>query len=90
MLPRFYKDEPTREREVALYIDGKYLTRGPASTGRRAARYGWDGGSETVAPSRLTWELDRTPGTLWGDRPMLTWGNEQMNSEQFLAWLEAA
>lgn len=83
-LPRHYKDEPSREREVALYIDGNYATRGPASTGKQAALYGWSGLSERVEPSRLTWELDRCS---WNDRPNLCWGNEKLTSEQFLAWL---
>jgi hypothetical protein len=84
-MERFYRDEPTREREVALYIDGRYATRGPASAGERTARYGWPGGDEVVAPERLSWELDRFTGLF--DRPCLCWGNEKLTSAQFLAWL---
>lgn len=85
-LPRYYRDEPTREREVALYIDGHYVTRGPASMGRQAARFGWNAGwGNVVPPERLTWELDRCA---WNDRPNLCWGNETLTSEAFLAWLD--
>jgi len=85
-LPRHYKNEPTREREVALYIDGGYITRGPASTGRVAALNGWKEYDHVVPPSRLTWELDR-PAYGDHDAPNLCWGNGTMTSEQFLAWL---
>lgn len=90
MLPRFYKDEPAREREVALFIDGKYVTRGPASVGRRAARSGYPGLDETVPPSRLTWQLDTAAHEWMGDKPCLMWGGENITSQQFLTWLEAS
>lgn len=85
MLTRYYRDESTREREVALYIDGKYATRGPASEGERPARYGFEAITERVAPLRLSWELDRSTGGF--DRPCLCWGGERLTSEAFLAWL---
>ena len=84
-LPRYYGEEPTREREVALYIDGGYVCRGPVSEGLRAARGGWVGWSETVSPGRLTWERDQNPKG--GDRPCLGWASgERLSSKEFLAW----
>lgn len=85
ILPLYYAAEPSMEREVALYIDGIYVTRGPARQGEMAARWGWKGYSETVDPSRLTWELDRCS---WGaDRQFLCWGNPKFSNEEFLSWL---
>ena len=90
MLSRYYMDEENvREREVAMYIDGGYITRGPAGQGEMTARRGWNAGWGTfIAPERLTWELDRNTGG--PDRPNLCWGNERLTSEQFLAWLRDA
>lgn len=89
-LPRFYAAEPTREREVALYIDGKYVARGPCSHAERPARYGFDGWNEVVSPDRLTFELDQNS---WGmdtperhDRPFMCWGLGTMSAVEFLAW----
>jgi len=87
VLPRYYADEePTREREVALYIDGKYVARGGASAGRASALYGFPGWNETVSPSRLAWERDRSPHGR--DRLDLCWtSGERLSSEEFLRWL---
>lgn len=91
MLPLFYKHEsPPREREVAMYIDGQYITRGPARTGRQSALWGWNAGwGNVVAPERLTWELDRYPARDGHDVTYLCWGGERLTSEAYLAWLKA-
>lgn len=85
-LPRYYRDEPTREREVAMYIDGQYATRGPASAGRQAASYGWRGLVDTISPTRITWEIDTPTGR---DRPDLCWRGATLSSAAFLAWLDS-
>ena len=65
-----------REREVAMYIDGRYLARGPARTARQACYSGWKGWDEVVHPSRITWELDSWEGRRGdGDREYLCWGS---------------
>lgn len=84
-LPRYYATEPSKEREVAVYLDGKYLARGPASEGEDAARYGWRGYNERVSKDRQMWELDHNAGG--SDRPNLCWGNAKLTNEEFLAWL---
>jgi hypothetical protein len=89
-LPRYYADEePPREREVALYIDGKYAARGAASAGRASASYGFPSWNETVSPGRLTWERDQNPHGR--DRIDLCWtSGERLSSEEFLRWLASA
>lgn len=86
-LSRYYKDQPTREREVAMYIDGHYVTRGPASEGRQSARDGFRGIGTTVAPARIAWELDAP--TFGKDRPAMNWQGATLSSAEFLAWLDS-
>lgn len=80
-LPRFYAAEPTREREVAIYIDGNYVCRGPASEAVSPARYG----TRCVPADRLAFELDRPWGNA-SDRPCLCWGTGRLSPAEFLAW----
>ena len=84
-MSRFYADEPTREREVAMYVDGKYLARGSASEARSPASYGFKGW-ETIPPDRITFERDRGPFEY--DRPYLCWcSGERPTATEILAWL---
>ena len=82
-----------REREVAMYIDGKYLARGPAHTARQACCSGWGGGwggwYEMISPSRITWELDSWNGRRGDDdREYLCWGSGiYLSCAEMLDWL---
>lgn len=88
-LPRHYTEEPKREREVALYIDGRYAARGPASESERTARFGFPSWNDIIPTCRLTWERDQNPHG-W-DRPDLCWtSGERLSSEELLAWLANA
>lgn len=92
-LGRYYADEPVRRlREVALYIDGKYVTRGPCTQACDPARWGFRGLGEVVSPDRMLFELDCTPDWDPSDRVSLMWGRaaERLTAAQFLAWHEAA
>lgn len=91
-LPRMYQGSgyQDREREVALFIDGAYVTRGAASAARIPALHGWRGWNETVPPARLSFVLDRCG---WSedparDRPDLCWGGARLTSAEFLTWLD--
>lgn len=76
------------EREVALYIDGRYAARGPASEARHAAYYGWKGWDEVISPSRLTWEIDYSGRGGDEDTPYLCWGTGvRLSCEEMVQWL---
>lgn len=89
VLPRYYAEEPAKEREVALYIDGHYAARGPASEGEKTARFGFPSWNDLIPTCRLTWERDRGPFSY--DTPYLCWtSGERLSSEELLAWLANA
>ena len=92
-LPRKYESvyENGREREVAIYIDGEYASRGPASHARQTCQYGFASWNGIIPPSRITWELD----SFWGkrgerDETYLCWDSGiRLTSEEMLGWLNA-
>lgn len=89
-LPRKYQSKYSadREREVALYIDGQYATRGPASHARHPAYYGYRGWEEVISPSRLTWEIDYCGRSVDEDTPYLCWGTGvRLTCSEILEWL---
>ena len=76
------------EREVALYIDGQYATRGPASHARLTCRNGWKGWEEVISPSRLTWEIDYSGRGGDEDKEHLCWGTGvRLNCLEIVEWL---
>ena len=91
-LPRKYEGKYANfpEREVALYVDGEYITRGPASQARETCRFGLLTWGKTVHPSRITWELDTFFGSLGeGDVECLCWtSGVRLSCEEMLEWLD--
>ncbi len=89
-LTRRYRAEPTRDREIALYIDGSYVCRGPATEAVPVARFGYNG-NEWVVPRRCAFELDQCSWSADADtdRPSMCWGGPRMTPEAFLAWIKA-
>lgn len=89
-LPRKYESKwaSSFEREVALYIDGEYATRGPAGHALLTCRNGWKGWEEIISPSRLTWEIDYSGRGGDEDREFLCWGTGiRLSSEEMFQWL---
>ena len=91
-LPRKYMSPHylNREREIAQYIDGKYVTRGRVSEALYPARFGVSGWNEHIMPSRITWEIDIQPGWEGGDfdSPRLCWDSGIiLTSEELIEWI---
>lgn len=91
-LPRKYEGKYANfsEREVALYIDGEYITRGPVSQARQTCWAGWKTWGGFVGPSRITWELDTFFGSRGeGDTECLCWTSGiRLSCEEMLEWLD--
>ena len=90
-LPRKYESKYANlpERDVALYIDGEYITRGPASQARQTCWAGWRTWNGAVEPSRITWQLDSWYGRRGdGDVENLCWESDiRLTCKEMLEWL---
>jgi len=89
-LPKTYQSShyAGRAREVALFIDGDYVTRGPWYDAINPARDGFRGWNGTIPTARLTFQLDRRSDNVSPERdaPDLCWGNASLSASEFLAW----
>lgn len=89
-LPRKYESKWANfnEREVAIYIDGDYATRGPASHARLTCHYGFRA-YDVIHPSRITWQLDTWHGRRGDDDvENLCWESDvRLTCEEMLEWL---